>query len=84
MSRRAQVIFTDDQYARLQDEARRTGLSLAELVRRAIDKIYGQSPTGDRTEALKESFGAWEDRDFDGAEYVNRLRRGMAHRLDRL
>ena len=83
MSHRVQVTLTDEQYARLQDEAPRTGLSLASLVRRAIDKSYGDSTTGDLTEALRESFGAWKDRDFDGAEYVDRLRRGMAQRLDR-
>ncbi len=83
MSRRAQVTLTDEQYARLQEEARRTGLSLAELVRRGIDKSYGESTGGDLTEALRKSFGAWKDRDFGGAEYVDGLHRGMAQRLDR-
>jgi hypothetical protein len=40
MSRRTQVTLTDRQHLFLRDEASRTGLSLAELVRRAIDRTY--------------------------------------------
>jgi hypothetical protein len=40
MSRRTQITLTDRQHAFLRDEARRTGLSLAELVRRAVDHSY--------------------------------------------
>ncbi len=82
MSHRAQVTLTDEQYARLCEEARRTGLSFAELVRRAIEGSFADGPsTEERLQALHESFGAWKDRDFDGEEYVERLRRGMARRL---
>ena len=77
MSHRAHVTLTDEQYARLCEESRRTGLSFAELVRRAIDKSYRPGPSGDLEEALDATFGLWKDRDFDGEEYVERLRRGM-------
>jgi hypothetical protein len=40
MSRRTQITLTDRQHAFLVDESRRTGLSLAELVRRAVDGVY--------------------------------------------
>jgi hypothetical protein len=40
MSRRTQITLTDHQHAFLVDESRRTGLSLAELVRRAVDGVY--------------------------------------------
>jgi hypothetical protein len=40
MSRRTQVTLTDRQHAFLVSEAVRTGLSLAELVRRAVDGTY--------------------------------------------
>ncbi len=33
--------------------------------------------------ALDASFGAWADRDFDGARYVEALRSGAARRLTR-
>lgn len=38
----------------------------------------------ERTAALGEGFGAWADRDFDGEQYVERLRRpGVGARLER-
>jgi hypothetical protein len=40
MSRRTQITLTDRQHAFLRDESWRTGLPLAELVRRAVDKTY--------------------------------------------
>jgi hypothetical protein len=40
MSRRTQIMLTDRQHAFLRDESWRTGLPLAELVRRAVDKTY--------------------------------------------
>ncbi len=82
MSHRAHVTLSDEQHARLREESRLTGLSFAELVRRAVDRCYFDRPaTEDRLEALERSAGAWKDRDLDGAEYVDRLRPGMANRL---
>jgi hypothetical protein len=40
ISRRTQFMLTDRQHAFLCEEAHRTGLSMAELVRRAIDATY--------------------------------------------
>ena len=40
MGRRTQITFTDGQHAFLVGESSRTGLSLAELVRRAVDGTY--------------------------------------------
>jgi hypothetical protein len=40
MSRRTHLTLSDRQHAFLQSEAGRTGLSMAELVRRAIDFTY--------------------------------------------
>ena len=40
MSRRTQLTLTDRQHAFLIGESIRTGLSMAELVRRAIDRVY--------------------------------------------
>jgi hypothetical protein len=80
MSRRTQITLTDAQYERLRRESERTGSSLAELVRRALNLAYG-TPTEGEDDALAASFGAWCHRDFDGASYVESLRRGMGHRL---
>ena len=40
MGRRMQITLTDRQHAFLRDEAGRTGLSMAELIRRGIDSTY--------------------------------------------
>lgn len=83
MGHRTQITLTDGQYALLKRESTRTGVSLAELVRRAVAREYGAGRHLDE-QALDQSFGAWQDRDFDGAEYVERIRRpGLGHRLAR-
>jgi hypothetical protein len=41
MAHRMQITLADRQYERLRQEAERTGASLAELVRRAVDRAYG-------------------------------------------
>lgn len=80
MSHRTQITLTDAQYARLRQESERTGVGLAELVRRALALSFGGTRLG-AADALADSFGAWRDRELDGAEYVERSRRGMARRL---
>ena len=40
MSRRTQITLTDGQHDFLIDESWRTGLSMAELIRRAVDNEY--------------------------------------------
>jgi predicted CopG family antitoxin len=81
MAHRTQITLSDAQYRRLKEEAKRTGASLSELVRRALEDAYGLPQIENVRSALGDSFGAWSDRDFDGAKYVERLRRGMARRL---
>ncbi len=81
MSHRTQITLTDAQYMRLKRESERTGLGLAELVRRALATVYGRVDSANAVEALEASFGAWQDRRLDGEAYVEGLRRGMARRL---
>jgi hypothetical protein len=40
MSRRTQITLTDRQHALLLEEAFRSGLSMAELIRRAVDAVF--------------------------------------------
>ena len=40
MSKRTQITFTDQQHELLIDESNRTGLPMAELVRRAVDRTF--------------------------------------------
>jgi hypothetical protein len=78
---RTQVTLTDTQYARLRDESARSGHSLAELVRRALDERYDEVSKGDRLRLLDAAFGAWGHREEGGAEFVQRVRSGTARRL---
>lgn len=41
MAHRIQITLTDDQYSFLHAEAERSSVSVAELIRRAIDTVYG-------------------------------------------
>jgi hypothetical protein len=85
MSHRTQIILEDHQYERLLAESRRSGVGMGELVRRAVDRMYGAHGSDDVLRALDDSFGGWSGRDpveaDDGASYVERLRRGLASRL---
>lgn len=83
MSHRTQITLTDEQYARLQAESLRTGMGLAELVRRALDEVYNGSTVEETLRWIDASFGAWANRDDDedGVAYVARLRPGLDKRL---
>jgi hypothetical protein len=58
MSRRTQVTLSDRQHAFLVGEAIRTGLSLAELVRRAVDRTY-RPHLRPKLGGVEVSFGVW-------------------------
>ena len=58
MSRRTQITLTDRQHAFLREESQRTGLSLAELVRRAVDGIY-RPYDRPRFRGVELSVGVW-------------------------
>ena len=81
MSHRTQITLTDAQYQRLRRQSARSGLALAELIRRAVDRAYGTAGREELLDVLDASFGAWTDRDEDGTAYVEGLRRGMSRRL---
>lgn len=84
MAHRTQITLEDDQYQRLLAESAATGLSLAELIRRAVDKEFGRAPARQRQAALDISFGAATATfELDGEAHVDRMRRGLGHRLSR-
>lgn len=80
MPHRTQITLTDAQYAALKRASERTGLSLAELTRRALASTY-RLPPGEVADALDAGFGAWANRSEDGAAHVERLRPGLGRRL---
>jgi Arc/MetJ family transcription regulator len=82
MSHRTQIILSDDLYARVMREAKRTGLGLGELTRRALAKTYGRGDERYAKSVLDRTFGAWGEGE-DGESFVESMRPGMAHRLAR-
>jgi hypothetical protein len=58
MSRRTQITLSDRQHAFLIGESLRTGLSLAELVRRAVDGTY-RPHVRPRVSGFELSVGVW-------------------------
>jgi hypothetical protein len=58
VSRRTHLTLSDRQHAFLRHEAERTGLSLAELVRRAIDYTY-RPHVRPRLGGFELGFGLW-------------------------
>jgi hypothetical protein len=59
MSRRTQITLSDRQHAYLVGESARTGLSLAELVRRAVDRTY-RPHLPQRVSGFELSLGLWK------------------------
>ena len=86
MSHRTQITLEDEQYALLRAESARTGLGLAELVRRALDATYGSAVTvADRKNRVDTAFGLWVDIDDDEFEDRRKsLRPGLGHKLESL
>jgi hypothetical protein len=63
MAHRMQITLADHQYERLRIEAERSGASLAELVRRAVDRAYGADLSlAEKRRLLHETAGALAER----------------------
>jgi hypothetical protein len=86
MSHRTQITLTDEQYDLLCRESKRSGVAIAELVRRAVDERYERSsPTiEERRRAFAEAAGLWSNRtDEEIDSLMKRMRPGLGHRLAR-
>ena len=62
MSQRISVIVSDDTYAFLIAESERTSVSISELVRRALDRVYALP--GRRTTGVEVRLAVWRRRIF--------------------
>jgi hypothetical protein len=57
-----QITLDDRRYERLRLEAERTGASIAELIRRAVDAKYGRDLSlEEKLRILEETKGLWAD-----------------------
>ncbi|MGH7700503.1 MAG: CopG family transcriptional regulator [Gemmatimonadales bacterium] len=74
---RTQLYLDRATHARLKAVAKRRGRTVSELVREALELVYGPSHTGERLATLRGIAGLWRDRDDlgDADAYVRRLRR---------
>ncbi len=80
MSHRLQITLDDELYEALQAEARETGASLAELVRRSVSDRLGVQSVGNRLAILDRTIGAWSSSSETGQEFQRQQRQGLAER----
>lgn len=74
---RTQISLTEEQKHRLDVKAAADGVSLSDLIRRAVDDCYpDERDTDSDITAIRQAIGAWQGRDFDGETYVERVRSG--------
>ena len=81
---RTQIYLGDEELELLDRAAEATGASRSELVRRAVQRMYGERSTTDKLRALEASAGSWRDRGFTGADHVDSIRGDLGDRLRRL
>lgn len=74
---RTQISLTEEERRTLDAAAARTGRSVSALIRAAVDTAYlPQRSTEDDLAAMRAAFGSWQERPFDGAGWVDRVRSG--------
>lgn len=72
-----QISLTPEARRLLDAEAQRSGRSISALIRRAVEATYGtERSSGEDLAAMRRAFGAWQDRDGDGATWVDQRRSG--------
>jgi predicted DNA-binding ribbon-helix-helix protein len=74
---RTQLYLDRAIHARLKAVAKRRGRTVSDLVREALELVYGSADSGERFATLRGIAGLWRNRDdlADTDAYVRRLRR---------
>lgn len=74
---RTQISLTEEERRSLAAASARTGRSVSALIREAVDTVYGANRSADEDlAAMRRAFGSWQDRDIDGAAWVEQVRSG--------
>jgi predicted transcriptional regulator len=82
---RTQIYLSEDELARLDREAERTGRTRSRLIRDAINRAYSHQVDMDEFErVLRESAGVLKGAPFTGQEYVEAIRTGGFGALEEL
>ncbi len=77
MMLRTQISLTAEDRELLDAAAARSGRSVSALIRDAVQVVYAaERSVDDDLASIRASFGAWSDRELDGAAYVDQLRSG--------
>ncbi|MBA2317377.1 MAG: ribbon-helix-helix protein, CopG family [Euzebyales bacterium] len=74
---RTQILLEEEQYRRLKQASEETGRSIGAIVRAAVGEHLADGTVDSFLAALDESFGAWDEQDFDGRDWVDRARGGL-------
>lgn len=79
MSHRTQITLTDRQYEILKSDAEESGRSMSQLVRRSLDRTYGQrTSVEERLRLVEHAAGVWtRPGTFDTVAEVQKLRRPL-------
>jgi hypothetical protein len=74
--KRAQIYLTNDEWRQLSLESSSQNVPISELIRRAVDQVYGHGGSDDLEQAMRDAAGLWKDRTDigDTDEYVRFLR----------
>jgi Arc/MetJ-type ribon-helix-helix transcriptional regulator len=82
---RTQIYLSEAELDLLDRMRLATGASRSELIRRAVQRTYGGTKSQlERRQILRTTAGAWRDRPFSGADYVDAIRGDLNERLARL
>ena len=68
------VELPDSQIKALARFCRREGVSRAEAIRRAVDKLVAGGEMAEAQQNLQAGFGLWRGRKLDGRDHVEKLR----------
>lgn len=79
---RTQVYLTEEQKQALKRRSERSGTSIAELIRQAIDKQL-RTPDPDMIrDRVEKTYGSWSDRMESGATRTQQMRKEWSERIE--